>query len=184
MASITDFLTRDSEGHQDQDLGIRLHRVTHTAKVKEHEAFTDGSYYPESKLCGAAVVLPNGQAILTRVPGYASIFKADLVAICIAAKYLPPKSVIYTDSLGSKTCLAGTRERVTCARWVRMARTLTKAKGHRVEHVPAHTGVAGNEMADKKAKDAARLRPQEAQQPRACGDLTFEGELCLFPNKT
>ena len=115
MASITDFLTRDSEGHQDQDLGIRLHRVTHTAKVKEREAYTDGSYYPESKLCGAAVVLPNGQAILTRVQGYASIFKAELVAICIAAKYQPPKSVIYTDSLGSKTCLADSRERVTCA---------------------------------------------------------------------
>ena len=86
MASIPDFLTQDSEGHQDHDPGIRLHRVTHTAKVKEHEALTDGSYYPESKLCGAAVVLPNGQAILIRVPGYAPIFKAELVAICIAAK--------------------------------------------------------------------------------------------------
>ena len=65
-----------------------------------------------------------------------------------------------------------------------MARNLIKARGHRVEYVAAHMGVAGNEMADKKAKDAARLQPQEAQQPRACGDLTFEGELCEFPNKT
>ena len=70
----------------DQELGIRLHRVAHTAKVKKGEAFTDGSYYPESKLCGAAVILPDRQAVLARIPGYASIFKAELVAICIAAK--------------------------------------------------------------------------------------------------
>ena len=121
---------------------------------------------------------------VARVPRDASVCRvAELVTSCLAAWFAPPRSTTHTGSLGAKTCLAGTRQPVACAHWVRLARACIAGKGHQLLHVATHLGIEGNEAANAEATEAAKPPPQVHMEPRGRGGLTYQGELCEYPHK-
>ena len=122
-----------------------------------HEEFyTDGSKDGE-KVASAAIL--DGELYQFRLPNNASIFSAELKAIDLALSHIEQDAywryIIFTDSLSVMQALEG--EKTDNPLVVGLLGKLS-ALCERADIVfcwlPSHIGIAGNEEADKAAKDA------------------------------
>ncbi|XP_043220534.1 uncharacterized protein LOC122380949 [Amphibalanus amphitrite] len=137
------------------------------------QAFTDGSASAGTERGGAgAVVYRSGREVKRiRAPAgrFTSSYTAELLALRETLKYIesiltdqePALSIqLCTDSLSSLMRLregpANQTERVADQVWLSLRRL---GRRHRVDlqWVPGHAGVAGNEIADAVAREAAEL---------------------------
>ena len=90
-----------------------------------------------------------------------------------------------SDSLAAIKAVTGLKPRVTLRPVIESIRLLCHDKALRLQHVPGHVGVAGNEIADKHAKYAcATLPPPPSPTPRYCSEVVAQGELVTPPHKT
>ena len=142
-----------------------------TEKVKEQlgnhlQIFTDGSVL-EGGDTGCAFVIPDLKiAKRYQLPRGTSIFTAELYAILMACSTVndmpnPPLGVaILSDSKSALRALAsgGTKNRGELQAEILFLAHQLILKGSEVflMWLPAHTGIRGNEMADREAKRAAR----------------------------
>ena len=62
------------------------------------KAYTDGSYFADSSKCGSAAVMDSGKVYMARPPGHPGIYKADLVALYLAALHSPQGGEVCTES--------------------------------------------------------------------------------------
>ena len=120
------------------------------------EIYTDGSKDGE-KVASAAIL--DGELYQFRLPNNASIFSAELKAIDLALSHIEQDAywryIIFTDSLSVMQALEG--EKTDNPLVVGLLGKLS-ALCERADIVfcwlPSHIGIAGNEEADKAAKDA------------------------------
>ena len=119
--------------------------------------YTDGSKY-QNKVGAAAV--SGSLKVQIRLPDSSSIFTAELVALGVALDIVEICDeqcfIIFTDSLSSLTALQG-----RCHKHPYVSRLLEvqykiNALGKSVMFawIPSHSGIKGNETADKLARDA------------------------------
>lgn len=160
-------------------------RAEHSADIPPLSNYTDGSFRHDPDACGAAAVMPSGVVYLAKPPGCPGIYKAELVALYLAAKHSEEGATLLTDSKSAMQRILSDQVVVYEARWVEAIRALIRLKGLVLEHVPAHTGILGNEEADKWAKvSSQKLQPQPYVHPKGPWEVGFKGELVSGPAKT
>ncbi len=144
---------------------MRQHALMAMAGVTEPDSavyYTDGSVDPDSGRTGAAAIT-RGTEVCGRTPDHCSTLQTELVAIQMALEHAhhqqEPTVVLHTDSraglqvlqqphpkdnVGLVTAILGSLQSIT-------------AQGRRVKlnWIPSHVGVLGNEAADAAAKRAA-----------------------------
>ena len=124
------------------------------------ETYTDGSKDGE-KVTSFAIL--DGELYQFRLPNNFSIFSAELKAIDLALNHIEQDAywryIIYTDSLSVMQALEG--EKTDNPLVISLLEQLSKLCG-RADIVfcwpQSHTGISGNEEADKAAEDAALSR--------------------------
>ena len=142
-----------------------LAKETINAKYPFHlQVFTDGSILPSGET-GCALTIP-GLNITRKykLNRGISIFSAELYAIYMACSLIndlpnPPfGAVILTDSKSSLQALAsGTKNRAGMQAEIQFLahQIMLKGTDFALMWLPSHTGIRGNELADKAAKEAA-----------------------------
>lgn len=159
--------------------------TTHHAPIPKGQVFTDGSYDPPSGLMGSAVLLPQGQAAILKPPGKGSSYVAELYALALGTILCPMEAEIFSDSQGALAAVKGSSPRVFHSSLVDICRSNVAAKHLRLHHVKGHSGLAGNEEADRLAKLAALTLPMPAPQVlRHILDIRYSGRLQSPPHKT
>lgn len=122
--------------------------------------YTDGSKI--GKAVGAAAVLGN-EEVLWRLPESSSIFSAEAMAIIGATQIMQDmdedKFVICTDSLSVLLTLEKLYDWSDSTNCIRNELYKCKSLGKNVSFIwtPSHSGISGNENADKAAKNALDL---------------------------
>ena len=164
-------LTKLISKRQDDPSICKQIALDHLTKYSQATAiYTDGSKYEDKVGFGIHIPNPNTK-IQAKLQEAASIFTAELTAIkfslvWIQLQYLqnqlpPSKYVIYSDSLSSLQAL----KNIDCKNInelldsiLTIHNQITQA-GHDVTMVwiPSHVDIAGNEEADKYAKEAASM---------------------------
>ena len=130
------------------------------------QLYTDGSRLPTGEVGCAVVAKINGRRVANRVKlnSKVSIFSAELQAIKhaldIAAPLQNKKNVaILTDSKSSMQALQSKpkhRYRLHSEISLLIHRIVCSGRIVRFVHIPSHTGISGNESADKQANIAAQ----------------------------
>lgn len=132
--------------------------------MKERESTKDFYYTDGSKKdgkTGFAVVKNDDIVIRKRTPDHCSIFTVEAFAILETIKVIEGNdnsnySIIFTDSASTIRALTSTTTRNPLIKQIQ--RTLLEtSKSIQICWIPGHTGIAGNEMADLAAKQAAEL---------------------------
>ena len=153
-----------------------------TAALETDTIFTDGSF--DGAKCAGAVLTPQGECYGIRPPGLPSSYKAELHALGLACEMAGPDFVIKTDSLAAIKAIQGTSARVTMGALVELARMYIATKRLTLVHVPGHTGIAGNEMADTAARQAnTELADPAPPIPWQAWDVIADGEIFRSPHK-
>ena len=93
-----------------------------------------------------AIVFPSGH-----------VCKAELFALTLASGVAFSNDFIWTDSQECLKATDGTNPRVLFRSWIKIVRNNRDVKHIMLNYVPGHTGVPGNEIADKYAKLATKL---------------------------
>ena len=157
--------------HSEQFLkwrGLELRMVDHARHLPDGACYTDGSYFPADGACGACVVLPHQQVLITSTPSHRedcfpcdSAERAELLGVLIACASVEPHSTIYTDCRHlvdvfnyhflAKKLRRHNREVIRDIQQLLAQRSLS------LRYVRGHSGNQGNEMADTGARRAARL---------------------------
>ncbi|XP_045022876.1 uncharacterized protein LOC116932420 [Daphnia magna] len=153
--------------NKEQAMACR-HRTTNlfnsfnsSAPVTSIRAYTDGSKSssPETTTCAIFVLTLNIEHAWTLTKG-SSIFTAEVTAIYQALKLIydmddcPPEVIIYSDSSSAITAISSNslseNEAVTATRKIIAS---LKSSGTRTSltWIPSHTGIEGNERADRLA---------------------------------
>ncbi|KAG0728832.1 hypothetical protein GWK47_031658 [Chionoecetes opilio] len=145
---------------------LRQHALMAMAQVAERDSrvyFTDGSVDPDSGRTGAAFVTTGGTELSWRTSNNCSTLQTELVAIQHALEHAVHRReatvVIHTDSWTGLQALQQPHPKDN----VRLITTILGslqslvAQGRRVRlnWIPSHVGVRGNEAADAAAKRAA-----------------------------
>ena len=158
---------KDQIGKKGETSADHMKKASNTHIGNRHEdklhVFTDGSKDPDKQNTGAAFVIPS----LDIREGFKcnpilSVFTTELIAIEHAINWIiennTPDSVIFTDSLSSVQALHAGKSRTRPDKINRILTLLdsAKSKGYviKIEWIPSHEGIAGNEMADFTAKNA------------------------------
>ena len=130
--------------------------------------YTDGS--KSSQGTGAAAIT-TGAACVASLPTNASIFSAEAHAVQMAVDFAartyygtnnnanPPGTVIFTDSRSVIQALEHGNEHPTIRYIAFKLHQLSGRATLELCWVPSHVGIMGNDMADEKAKDASKKRP-------------------------
>nr|CAH0105188.1 unnamed protein product [Daphnia galeata] len=144
--------------HRTTNLFITLNS---SAPVTSIRAYTDGSKSstPESTTCAIFVPTLNHEHAYTLTKG-SSIFTAEVTAIYQALKFIydvddcPPEAIIYSDSSSAITAISSNslsdNEAVTATREI-IASLKSSGTRTRLAWIPSHTGIEGNERADRLA---------------------------------
>lgn len=138
-------------------------------KTNVKALYTDGSKNEHG--VGYAVISAT-EAVQKSLPEYASVYTAELSAIYEALEVIERdvtanRFVIYTDS---RSALEGInqlqpRNHIVCDIQERAHSIIIKGKEISICWIPAHVGVAGNEAADKAAKEAIQKERTTVQPP-------------------
>ncbi len=129
------------------------------------QIFTDGSKDPNSGKVSAAFSVPSLKVKSKfRITDNTSIFTAELIGILRAMSWIleikPMNTVIFTDSLSSLKAIQNfrskTRPGLIWEIWHTYNNAARQGLDIKLEWVPAHVGIYGNEMADGLAKAALR----------------------------
>ena len=145
---------------------LRQHALMAMARVTEPDSvvyYTDGSVDPESGRTGAAVVT-GGTAMSWRTSDHCSTLQTELVAILHALEHAHHRReavvVIHTDSRTGLQVLQQPRPadnvHLTTAILGSLQSLAAQGKRVRLNWIPSHVGIRGNEAADEAAKRAAR----------------------------
>ena len=138
-----------------------------SARLSQHlKIFTDGSVLEEGDI-GCAFTIPDlGIEKRYKLNAGVSIFTAELYAILMACSYVadlpnPPIAVaILSDSKSSLQALArgGTRNRANFQQEILFLahQIIRNGTALTMMWLPSHTGIRGNELADRAAKAATR----------------------------
>lgn len=171
-------------GNEWQSLSdLTISQSSHRLTLPPSSAYSDGSLLLSSGTAGGASVLPNGLAICARCPGRQSIYKSELLGICLAAAHSPPGTTIWSDSKGAVKAVQGDFTPVKEKTWVLRARSLVKEFSHTISWIKGHAESEGNNYADFLAKAAAKMLPQPPQKPQTPWEFAYEGEVFHPPHK-
>ena len=118
--TLHDFCHPNDNWHTAADL--RISWSTHDCPIPSQAAFTDGSLLTSNYAAGAAAILPHGIAISARCPGRQTIYKSELLGICLAAMHSPPGTTIWCDSKGAVKAIKNSRQPVKEKLLVQQAR--------------------------------------------------------------
>lgn len=130
--------------------------------------YTDGTKMgDEEKMVAAAMVVPERNfSDSWRLPGCTSIYTAELFAIDGAMDYIlrcgdECNYVVFTDSLSSIQAIVGTSDKSNNILLLHIKNKLYDMNHEglrvRLEWVPSHRGIPGNELADAEARAAVLL---------------------------
>ena len=127
------------------------------SKYSNHKMFfTDGSFTRDHCGCG---VYSEELSIMARLPSYSSIFTAELYAIYSCIKFiadLKDPSVIFSDSLSAITALQSLHSQPHfLLNWIQLE--LLRHPHIKLEWVPSHMNIEGNEKSDMLARDSSKL---------------------------
>lgn len=106
------------------------------------------------------------------------------MALTIAVEHAPTESVILVDNAGVLAAVRGSNPRVQYGSWVDFIRDQVQNKFLTLRHVRGHTGVLGNELADRYAKYATMLPDPPRVSPSSCWEVTQCGAVVGYPHKT
>ena len=162
---------------------LRISWSTHDCPIPSQAAFTDGSLLTSNYAAGAAAILPHGIAISARCPGRQTIYKSELLGICLAAMHSPPGTTIWCDSKGAVTAIKNSRQPVKEKLLVQQARKSLIDFSHGLQWLKGYAGHLDNEYVDRLAKLATQLPPQPPQRPKTPWDIAYQGELFQPPHK-
>jgi ribonuclease HI len=132
--------------------------------------YTDGSKSPITQAAAYAVAIPSHKIIIqNRLPKHTSVYTSELRAIAVALTTCLTNhisnAVIFSDSLSSLQSIQTqhTRSRPDILDDIYIQLHKLKNLHYRVhlEWIPSHVGIAGNELADKLAKEALDFPIQE-----------------------
>jgi len=131
-----------------------------------HCLFTDGSKTPESSFIGFAFTnIDNTISKLFRSPRFLSIYSVEALAILEALNYISHNEIkqisIFSDSKSVlESLLKPNIMGKSSILKIKIKDTIRQleAQGYNINiiWIPAHKGIAGNELADGKAKEAIR----------------------------
>ena len=144
---------------------LRQHALMAVARVSEPGCvtyFTDGSVDPDSGRTGAAAIT-GGSELAVRTPDHCSTLQTELVAIQLALEHAHHRQeatvVLHTDSRSGLQALQQPQpsDNVGLVTAILGSLQSLAAQGRRVRlnWIPSHVGVRGNEAADAAAKRAA-----------------------------
>ena len=174
-----------SSTHYLAALDLYCHETPHPLRILGNEAFADGSFFPSTSQCASSVLLPNHKAFVLKPRGRPSCYRAEVYALAMAVDLVQSGAKIYTDSAAALNAIKGFSTRVTLAIPIHHIRTMAIQKNLRLVHVRGHTGIAGNEIADRLAKSACHSLPAPPPQVAANPwDICVDGELQTPPHKT
>lgn len=125
------------------------------------ECYTDGSFMNNKS--GGACVFPNNKVYYGCVEGdHHTNNRGELYGILLACTYCEsPRICIYTDSQYSINIL---QNGYSANQNNDLIEKIKKTKKeYRLVYVPAHTGIKYNEIADKYAKIACSLNPEQIE---------------------
>ncbi|KAK8403950.1 hypothetical protein O3P69_000184 [Scylla paramamosain] len=154
---------------------MRQHAFMAMAQVTEPDSvvyYTDGSADPDSGRTGAAAIT-RGAEVCERTPDHCSTLQTELVAILLALEHAQHRRertvVLHTDSRTGLQALQQPypSDNVGLVTAILGSLQSLAAQGRRVRlnWIPSHVGVRGNEAADAAAKRAAS-GPQGAESLR------------------
>ena len=144
---------------------LRQHALMAVARVSEPGCvtyFTDGSVDPDSGRTGAAAITGSTE-LAVRTPDHCSTLQTELVAIQLALEHAHHRQeatvVLHTDSRSGLQALQQPQpsDNVGLVTAILGSLQSLAAQGRRVRlnWIPSHVGVRGNEAADAAAKRAA-----------------------------
>ena len=154
--------------------------------------YTDGSKVSTEadiyKVSAAMVVPSRGYIDSWKLPGFFSIFSAELYGILRALKYVEghpgTEYLIATDSLSALKALSSENYRENILIWEILENMyLLSSAGTeiKIEWVPGHSGIEGNEMADKAAVSATNLPYiTKPASPKQDLKLLIKSKSCIF----
>ena len=131
----------------------------------EIEVYTDGSK-AEEEVGAACIIMKNNKIIASiqrKLPKQATVFTAELIAIKIAITFLRQnkiiKSTIYTDSLSAVLAIKKKKSNHLVTEIHEIYTSLkNKNSNTTICWIPSHVGIAGNELADRAAKEALNIQ--------------------------
>lgn len=143
-----------------------LHKQLLRTKYKNHnEIYTDGSLSADH--CGCAVWNSNF-SIKVKLPSFSTIFTAELYAILLALKFisgLPGPFIIFTDSLSAVAAIKSLRlSHHYLLHWIHQSFMSLPPNHAKIEWIPSHSNIEGNESADRLAV-ASRSLPTVTNIP-------------------
>ena len=153
------------------------------------DVYTDGSKMQND--VGSACIIMKNESIETiivrKLPQQASVYTAELTAIKLALEYMKHKRnkncTIYTDSLSAVISVKNRKANHLVTKIHHLTQYLrTKNNNITICWIPSHVGIAGNVMADKKAKEALS-RNNNIPQPISVQDIKAYIK-CKFRNKS
>ena len=147
----------------------RQHALRHISRKERHYAiFTDGSKTDQKVGCAAVSTQENNKVSL---PGNATICTAEIWAIGLALDTVRNTEyrnyIIYSDSKSALEAIKRFQpeNHIIAHIITRIHELQTTGKQIQFCWIPSHAGVAGNEYADKEAKEVANQHPIDAVIP-------------------
>ena len=130
--------------------------------------FTDGA----KSANGVAAAVSEAFFESVKLHRYASVYTAELTAVCLALEWAASEDtanvVILSDSLSTVTAIGGCmyqRHPLVCRALNAIHSMKTSGRVVALAWVPAHCGIAGNENADAKAREAVEQTCEELKTP-------------------
>ena len=163
-------LATDKKGTTEPTVFLNKFREIKDEHSNRTAIYTDGS--KDAERVGAAAVM-TGKAHKMRLPNVASIFTAELKAISLAlgliARSAQRDFIIFSDSLSALEAITGSHCDNQCILNVQLLYSVLTERGKDILFVwvPSHIGIAGNEMADKAAREALDEDVSAAKVPFA-----------------
>ncbi len=169
----------------DKDLNPTQAKVLALEKIENQwtgwgKVYTDGSKNPDTRRTGYGIFVegPAQARISHRLPDGQSVFTAELQAIYESLRTLPEITnhrdvVILSDSLSALQAIQGKRSKARPKLLDSLLERYTSltADGYTIQlcWIPSHVGLAGNEGADKLARDSLTL-------PNPTTDLRYSSQ--------